>query len=339
MSERRAFGSASGPVSDEPKQRRRALVALRRRRVREAERRRGGDDHRDPVRDERVVAHVARRLPRMLEARDRIGARVRDVHARRAEADARHRRREHHRAARLDVPVDRAPQEAPAVLQRLRRPHVGDRVGALVGRPVVGGRRGVPGRVRQRQIGLGRVADDVQPGRGGDLRRHRRRQQRIDDRLRRTQPPMRDAGLHPPRRDVQHRDRGRLAPGARGGREREVRQQRPGRLHAAADRRVDVVHHRRRMRDVSARRPSRCRSSSRRRPTRTRRRQRPARSPRRPAASRVSARPAPRRTAPPRRHRTRRARDPPAGRRPATPARRRAGAAPSRRRRPRPART
>ena len=39
----------------------------------------------------------------MLEAGDRIGARVRDVHAGRAEADARHRRGEHHRAARLDV--------------------------------------------------------------------------------------------------------------------------------------------------------------------------------------------------------------------------------------------
>ena len=221
--------------------------------VREAEGRRGGDDHRDPVRDERVVADVARRLVDVLEARDRIGARVRDVHARRAEADARHRRREHHRAARLDVPGDRVAQEAPAVLERLRRPDVGHRVRPLVGRPVVGGGRGVPGGVRQRQIGLGRVADDVQPGRGRDLRRHRGRERRVDDRLRRPQVAVRDAGLHAPVRDVQHRDRGRLAPGPRRGRDREVRQQRTGGLHAAADRRVDVVHHRRGVRDDQVR--------------------------------------------------------------------------------------
>ena len=57
------------------------VVALRRGLVGEAERGRRGDDHRVPVRDERVVVRVAGRLVGVLERGDRIGAGVRDVHA------------------------------------------------------------------------------------------------------------------------------------------------------------------------------------------------------------------------------------------------------------------
>ena len=49
------------------------------------------------------AARVAGRVVLVLEPGDRIRARVRDVHARGAEPDARHRGREHHRAARLHV--------------------------------------------------------------------------------------------------------------------------------------------------------------------------------------------------------------------------------------------
>ena len=59
---------------------------------------------------------------------------------------------------------------------------------------------------------------------------------------------MRDPGLDLDVGDVEHRDRRRLGPCPRRGRDREVRLQRRGRLLALADRRVDVVHHRRRVR-------------------------------------------------------------------------------------------
>ncbi len=145
--------------------------------------------HRVAVRDERVVGRVAGRLVDVLEAGDRVRAGVRDVDAGGAEADAGHRRAEHHEAARLDVVGvgDGAAQVGAAVLQRLRRPDVGDRVGALVGRPIVGA-GGARARVeRARDVRLGRVADDVEPGRGGDLGRERARQLGVDDRLRAAQ--------------------------------------------------------------------------------------------------------------------------------------------------------
>jgi hypothetical protein len=89
--------------------------------------------------NERVVVGISRRLVLVLDGGDWIRARVRDVHARGAKPDSRHRRGEHHEPAGLDVVAigDGPPQVAAAELERLRRPHVGDRVGPLVGRPVI----------------------------------------------------------------------------------------------------------------------------------------------------------------------------------------------------------
>ena len=85
--------------------------------------------------------------------------------------------------------------------------------------------------------------------------------------LRRAQVAVRDPGLDLHVGDVEHGDGRRLRAGARRGRDREVRPQRRRRLAALADRRVDVVHDRRRVGRDRGRRPSRCRCSSRRRPT------------------------------------------------------------------------
>src|SRR3954471_12240259 len=133
------------------------VVTLGYRLVREAEGGRRGDDHRVAVRDERVVVGVAGRLVGVLEAGDRVRAGVRDVDAGAAEADAGHRRAEHHPAAGLEVVVvgDGAPQELAAVLERLRRPHVGDRVRALVGRAVIGGLGALAAVVRPGEVALG----------------------------------------------------------------------------------------------------------------------------------------------------------------------------------------
>ena len=176
---------------------------------------------------------------------------MRDVHAGRAEADARHRGGEHHRAARLDVVGvgHRAAQEPAAVLERLRRPHVRDRIRALVGRPLVRRRRPRALVVRTREVRLRGVADDVEAGRRGHLGPERPRQLGVHDRLRGTQVAVRDPRLELQLRDVEHRHRRGLRAGARRRRDRQVRLERRGRLAALADRRVDVVHHRRRVRD------------------------------------------------------------------------------------------
>ena len=171
------------------------------------------------------------------------------MHARGAEPDAGQAGGEHHRAARLEVVGvgDRAAQVAPAVLERLRRPDVRDRVRALVGRAVVG-RLGPLALV----VGLGderldRVADDVEAARGGDLGAHAAQQLGVDDALVRAQVAVRDAALGLLVGDVEDRHRGGLGSGARRRRDRQQRLQRPGRLAALADRRVDVVHDRRRV--------------------------------------------------------------------------------------------
>ena len=171
------------------------------------------------------------------------------MHARRPEADAGQRRREHHRPARLDVVGvgDRAAQVPAAELERLGRPHVGDRVRALVGRAVAG-RLGPRPRVeRDREVRLGGVAHDVQARRRDDLGGQRPRQLGIDDRLARAQVAVRDAALDLQLGQVEHRDRRRLRPAARRRRDRQVRHERRRRLAPLADRRVDVGHHRRRV--------------------------------------------------------------------------------------------
>ena len=202
-----------------------------------------------------MVVGVSGRPVRSRAAGDRIGARVRDVHSGRAEPDARHRRGEHHRPARLDVACvrDGAAQEAAAVLQRLGRPDVGDRVGALVWRALVRRCRPRTLAVGTRQVGLGGMADHVDPCRRGHLGRGGAGQLGVDDRLRRTQVAVRDPGLDAQRGDVEHGHGRRLRarPGRR--RDREMRPQRRGRPAAPADRRIDVVDHGRRVRDDQVR--------------------------------------------------------------------------------------
>ena len=135
-------GSASGPVLRLAREQLGdVVVALGHRVVGEAEGGGRGDDDAVAVRDERVVGVVARRLVDVLEAGDRIGAGVRDVDAGGAEADARHRRDSIMKPRASVSPLDGAAQVAAAELERLRRPHVRDRVGPLVGRAVVGALR------------------------------------------------------------------------------------------------------------------------------------------------------------------------------------------------------
>ena len=151
------------------------------------------------------------------------------------------------RASRSSASCDRAAQVAPAVLERLRRPHVGDRVGALVGRPVVGRLGRLAAVVGLGDERLDRVADDVEPARGGDLGAEPARQLRVDDALVRAQVAVRDPALGLEVREVEDGDGGRLRPGARRGRDRQQRLERARRLATLADRRVDVVHDRRRV--------------------------------------------------------------------------------------------
>ena len=184
------------------------------------------------------------RLPLVLEARYGVGAGVRDVDPRRPEAYAGERGPEHHRAAGLDVlaVLDGAPEVLAAVLQRLGAPHVRYRVRALVGRPVVRALRLGAGVVGFGDVGLGGVADYVEAAGGGDLGRHAHREQGVHDAAVGAEVLVRDAGLHPLFGDVQDRHRRRLGARARGRRDGEQRLQGAGRLLAAADGGVDVVH-------------------------------------------------------------------------------------------------
>ena len=139
-------------------------------------------------------------------------------------------------------------RKRPPIFQRLGRPHVGDRVRPLVGRPVV--RRLRP---RSRVEGSGEkrfcgVADDVESGRGGHLSGQRARQVGVDDSLRRSQVAMRNPGLDLDLRKVKDSDRRRLRAGSRRGGDRQMRLQSRGRPLPLADWRVDVVHHRSGMR-------------------------------------------------------------------------------------------
>ncbi len=221
-----------------------APVPLGVRGVGEPEGGRGGDDDGPAVRDEGVVFGVAGRLPFVLEAGYGVGAGVRDVDPRRAEAYARERGPEHHGAAGLYVlaVLYGSPEVLAAVLERLRRPYVRNRVRPLVGRPVVRALRLGARVVGPRDVGLGGVANHVEPARGGHLRRHRHREEGVDDPAVAAQVLVRDPRLHPLFGDVKDGDRRRLGAGPGCGRDRDQGLQRRGRLLASADRRVDVVH-------------------------------------------------------------------------------------------------
>src|ERR687893_1343799 len=181
------------------------LVALRHGIVGEAEGRGRGDYHGPAVRDEGVVRRVSGRLPLVLEAGYGVGAGVRDVDARRAEADAGERRPEHHRAPGLHVlaVLHGPPEVLAAELEGLAAPHVRDRVRPLVWRPVVRAvwlGAGVVGLGKER---LGGVADHVEAAGGRYLRGHGHGQERVDEAAVGTQVLVGDARLHPLIRDVE----------------------------------------------------------------------------------------------------------------------------------------
>ena len=81
----------------------------------------------------------------------------------------------------------------------------------------------------------------VDAGRGRHARRARDGQRRVDDRERRAEVPVRDAGLRPEAGEVDDRDRRDLGARAGGRGQRDEREDRPGHRRAAADRGVDVV--------------------------------------------------------------------------------------------------
>ena len=150
-------------------------MLVRGRRGGEAEDGRRVQDHGHAVRNDRVVDGVSRRDEVAHHAGHRVGHAVRQVHAGVAEADAGEGRRQQHLAARLVVVgSSTARTQVPARPCPIAciGPDVADRVGALVGGPQ---RRTLRARrvgERQRGVRLDRVAQHVEPGRCGDLRRH-----------------------------------------------------------------------------------------------------------------------------------------------------------------------
>ena len=190
-----------------------------------------------------MIGDVAGRAIALHVARHGIRHAVRQVHAGVAEADARVRRRQQHVRARLVVRgvVDGAHQILIHHPQRLHRPDVADRVRPLIRRPhrrTIGHR---PLGVRHRGERFDGVAQDVEPGRGRDLRRHRPRVVGIEIAERRLEPAVRDAGLRLQLLVVEDRHAGRLAPRPRRRRNRDQRLQRTRHRQALADRRVHVV--------------------------------------------------------------------------------------------------
>lgn len=123
-----------------------AQMAFGRRRVRELEGRRRGGDHRGAVRHHGVVDFVSRRSVVPDETGYGIGAGMGNVGSGVAEPHSREARRPAHPGTRLQIGrvEDGPPEVAAHQHQRLLRPHVADRVGADVQRPVPG--RGVGGR-------------------------------------------------------------------------------------------------------------------------------------------------------------------------------------------------
>ena len=168
-------GSASGPSPrrvgvEQPGG---VQVPLGRGVEREPERLGRGQRHRHPVRHDRLAVRVARRAGSRAPGR-RSGRRWRAGCARRR-CRSRGRRTSRPapsaRAPRVSEPSRTArPERAGEQRQRLLRPHVGDRVGAAVGHPLLG-LLGVEVGVPARGVALQRVAQDVHPGRRGHHRR------------------------------------------------------------------------------------------------------------------------------------------------------------------------
>ena len=218
----------------------------------EAEHGRRIEDHRHAVGNDRMVRGESFRTEVAHHSGDRIGHPVRKMHARVAESDACVRGGELHLLARfLVVGILDGPHEVLRdPTQRLERPDVADRIRSLVG----GAQDGTLGSrtlmERQSRVRLDGVAEHVEAARRGDLRRHAARIVGIEDAQRRLQAAVRDSRLRMQRRVIEDRHAGRLASGARRGRHRDERLERPRGWLPLADRRIDVIEKVRRIRRI-----------------------------------------------------------------------------------------
>ena len=138
--------------------------------------------HSETVRDQRRPA-VARRLPFVLEGRDRVGERVGDVHAGRREGHPGDRRRKRHLRTGLDVAAvrDGSAEGTAHQLDRALAEWIRERIRTLVGRPL-GERESRAVVVRRDGVRLERVEQRVDADRRRDAGRARQGQSRVDDR-------------------------------------------------------------------------------------------------------------------------------------------------------------
>ena len=130
-------------------------------------------DHRHPMRHDRLVARVVAGHEVPDHAGHGVRHAVRQVAARVAEPDSRERGGEKHLSARLGVVgvVDGAAHVLSHHLDGLQRPYVADRVGALIGRAQAGVRGGLAAAERQGRVRLKPVTQHVEPAARRDHRR------------------------------------------------------------------------------------------------------------------------------------------------------------------------
>ena len=171
------------------------------------------------------------------------------MHAGGAEADPGQAGGEHHRAARLEVVGVLRPRGAGSARRtRAPSPTTRRRPGWRPGRAA--GRRASRA-ARARRRAWRRTTRPRGRRRRARTRRSPRRARRAGARGRRCPGAGAGSGARSRSwscgREVEHGDGGRLRAGARRGRDRQQRLERPRRLLAPADRRVDVVHDRRRV--------------------------------------------------------------------------------------------
>ena len=192
---------------------------------------------------DRLVAGIAIRVIATDHARDGVAAGVRQVDARIPEPDAGIGSGAHHRGSRVEVVRFRVGGPEPSAQQpeRLGCPEVADGVRAVVGRAVGGGHGTRSGVERHRGIRLERVAQHVHAARRGDLRVHRHRQPRVEDREPWPDHRVADAGLELEGEDVEHAHRGRFGPSARRRGDRDQGLECVHGRAAQADRPVQVV--------------------------------------------------------------------------------------------------
>ena len=222
---------------------RRIQVLRRIRRTCETKDCRRVEDNRHSVRNDRVIGRVPWRYVTAYHPADRVAHAVRQMYAGVAKTDPGVGRGQKHGAAGLVVlrVLDRAYKIRRNHLDRLGRPDVADRVGALVGRAHPWRLRRVAAVVRQSGQGLQCMAQHVQPRTGGSHLGQSSGVMRIENANLRPQSPVRDSGLYMHLRQIADGDARGLTACAGGGGHGNMWPQRAGYGDAFADRRVDVV--------------------------------------------------------------------------------------------------